>query len=246
MKSSIRTYLTVLLITGYAFSCTEKIQQITPPLLRLKTTNNIQYGGSPWQTEYVYDPMGRVGSFTLSLGTKGVFYYDEQNRYRQIDYLYRPGLSTEGETRSYTYTADGFTVRVSKMMNGNPTTELQTKVYKMNEQGHLVSIATSSPGGNELETFEYTGNNITRQQFASGLEVRYEYDNKPNPYFGLVAPDISVIRQFSRNNIIKLSNNGRTPAEVTLTYNAEGFPLKLIEANGPGEVHYTYEPVITP
>ena len=246
MKTSVRTYLTILLITGITFSCTEKIQQITPSLLRLKTTNNIQYGGSPWRTEYVYDPMGRVGSFTLSLGTKGVFYYDEQNRYKQIDYLYQPGLSTEGETRRYTYTADGFTIRVSKMMDGNPTTELQTKVYKMNAQEHLVSIATTSPGGSELETFNYTGANITRQQFASGLEVRYEYDDKPNPYFGLIAPDIGVIRQFSRNNIIKLSTSGRAPAEVSLSYNAEGFPVKLTEKNGPGEVNYTYEPVVTP
>lgn len=246
MKTSVRTYLTILLITGSAISCTEKIQQITPPLLRLKTTNNIQYGGSPWRTEYVYDPMGRVNSFSLSLGTKGLFYYDEQNRYQRIDYLYRPGISTEGETRRYTYTADGFTVRVSKMMDGNPTTELQTKVYEVDTQGHLVSITTSSPGGSELETFEYTGDNITRQQFASGLEVRYEYDDKHNPYFGLVAPDISVIRQFSRHNITKLSTNGRSPAEVSLTYSTENFPVKLTEKNGPGEVHYTYEPVVIP
>ena len=234
------------LLTIGALSCVQEVNQLAAPQLRLKTTNNVRYGGTPGSTEYVYDPTGRVASFTTSQGTKGVFAYDEQNRYKWLNYLYKPGDEKNGETHQYTYTTDGFTIKVSKLVDGNITTEISTKVYKVDGQGHLVSIATSSPWGSELETFEYTGNNITRQQFASGSEVRFEHDDKTNPYFGLMAPDIGVTRRFSRNNVVKLTTNGRTPAEVSFTYNADGFPVKLTEINGSGEVYYTYESVVTP
>lgn len=240
MSISLRIWLTVLLVTGGVIACTD--HQFVPSAsqrMRLKTTNNINSLSSPWSTEYTYDASNRVMSFTTSMGTRGLYYYDGQNRYRQFDYFYQLTDDKNGETTLLDYNPGNtiFTRKTSFIKNGNLANSLPTVEYALDGNRRLVSITTN--GNSEL--YHYTGDNITSVESGASV-TRYEYDDKPNPYYGLIAPDIGEIRRFSRNNITKISNgNGVVTSEYTYEYNAQELPTLVKQKNSQAEVRYTYE-----
>jgi hypothetical protein len=90
-------------------------------------------------------------------------------------------------------------------------------------------------------TYEYDnkGNMIKETNF-DGTEIRYEYDNNPNPFYAMrQRPDwISPFNQ-SPNNVLKSfqQNGGFTRSII---YNTLGYPAKVLE-NGSQTYEYVYQ-----
>ena len=226
-------------------ACTDRnvlpLSSPAPLSYRLKTTNNVKSQSSPFSTEYTFDLTNRVTSFTTSMGTKAMITYDGQNRYERLNYSYRLADDTNGEIIRFAYNSNDndFTQNTSFIKNGNPNGTLLSATYKFDAKKRLVSMVKDG----SVETYRYTGDNITRVDYiANGYTstTMYEYDDKLNPYYGLIAPDIGAIRRFSRNNSTKIIN-GTAAIEYVYQYNAQGLPIKITKNDGTLEVLLTYE-----
>jgi hypothetical protein len=216
--------------------------------MRLKTTNNINFGGFPFSTTYTYDANNRVAYFTTSIGSQGVFQYDAQGRYRLLDYFPNAADTQNGDETSFIYNTNdnGMRVLTGGLVNGSYTTTRETLYYLADANKRITSYNNGGSSNYAGETYYYTGDNITRIDVISGHSVEvflYEYDSNPNPYYGLIAPDIGAVRRFSRNNVTKITNQttGKVNAVYTYTYNGSGLPITLQDSNSSGQVHYTYE-----
>ncbi|MBD2755392.1 RHS repeat protein [Spirosoma validum] len=221
---------------------------ISPLKVRLKTTDNVNFGGFPFKTEYNYDANNRVTSFTTSIGSKGVYQYDEQNRYKLFDYYPNASDQTVAEETYFVYnTSDNnFQANTGVLRNGFFEGVRESRNYILNANKRVLQFTGFANMIYNGEVYDYTGDNITSVGFVSTRVVEkynYEYDDKPNTYYGLIAPDISGLRRFSRNNVTKIirDNDKVVIAEYTYEYNAQGLPTKMKEKNGPGQVIYTYE-----
>lgn len=246
MTTNLRIFLIGMLLTCSLLACTDhRLRPLSPSNLRLRTTNNINSPSSPFSTEYNYGPNNRVTSFTTSLGTRGVFTYGERDQYRQFDYFYQLTDESRGERTRFQYSQDEKTLTVSSnfFQNGNHGSTFQTTTYELDADRRLLSSYTGDGPTSVASTYRYTGGNITNQRTVAGRTVNsvgYEYDDKPNPYYGLIAPDIGEIRRFGRNNIIKITN-GTAITEYVYEYNAQGLPTKASRKGGSEEVRFTYE-----
>lgn len=94
-----------------------------------------------------------------------------------------------------------------------------------------------------------TGENITTANSVSGRTVllfgKLEYDDKLNPFFGLMDPNIDPIQQFSRNNRVKFTDNlTNTVTTYVYEYNQQGLPIKRTATRNENTLEvltYTYE-----
>lgn len=132
--------------------------------------------------------------------------------------------------------------------------------YALDATNHLLRFSQSlPPGGVELERSEYgyTQENITsvaqssfdgssgklRSQTSSVLA----YDDKPNPYFGLMDTALDPRLRFSANNVLTntLTSSGN-PSSIEVyryEYNPQGLPIKS-SLERSGQIYtttYTYE-----
>ena len=254
MNDNLRTLLTGVLLICSVLACTDhRLNPVAPSGLRLKTTLNVNSGSSPFNTEYTYGSNNRVTSFTTTLGTKGVFTYDEKNQYKQFNYFYQLADESRGERTLFQYSQDGnsLTVNTNFFENGNQGSIFKTTRYEFDADKRLLGSSTGDGPGSTVETstYQYTGGNITSQSIIANGTTRitaYEYDDKPNPYYGLIAPDIGEIRRFSRNNVTKITDvtpgePQRVFGEYFYEYNAQGLPQKQILRTGTQMVLFTYE-----
>lgn len=248
MAPLLRTIIT-LLVAGSVMSCIDhQTRPISPQMVRLKTTNNVNFGGFPFSTEYTYDASNRVASFVTSIGSKAVFQYDDQNRYKLFDYFPNASDLTIGEETYFVYNPNdnSFLANTGILRNGTFEGTRESRTYSLDANKRVLGFGGFQNGIFGAETYEYTGGNITSVSYTSNRvteKLNYEYDDKPNPYYGLIAPDISAVRRFSRNNVTKIirDSDGVVIAESTYEYNAQGLPTKQKDKNGIGEVIYTYE-----
>lgn len=132
--------------------------------------------------------------------------------------------------------------------------------YSFDVKKHLIHYRQSvPPAGVELDrsTYEYTHENITsvaqssfdvtsgrlRSQTSSLLE----YDDKPNPYYGLLDTTIDPQLRFSTNNVIKNAlTSSAAPSTLEVykyEYNQQGLPIKsTLDRSGKSYItNYTYE-----
>ncbi|MVM35301.1 hypothetical protein GO755_35090 [Spirosoma sp. HMF4905] len=248
MKTIFR-YCILFLFGSLALSCTDhRLRPLDSQQMRLKTSNNINFGGFPFSTTYTYDAMNRVAFFTTSIGSQGTFQYDAQGRYRLFDYFPNAADTKNGDETSFTYNTNNNNVVVytGGLFNGSYTSTRETLFYMADANKRFTSYNNGQSSSFAGEDFYYTGENITRIDVRSGHSVEtflYEYDTNPNPYYGLIAPDISSVRRFSRNNVIKITNQttGKVNAVYTYTYNELGLPTTLQNVTGSGQIQYTYE-----
>lgn len=249
MTFLLRNFLIGLLLAGSFIACTDhQFRPLAPQKVRLKITNNVNFGGVPFSTEYTYDASNRVAFFTTSIGSKGVYSYDAQNRYRLFDYYPNASDATVAEETYFVYNTNdnNFQANTGNLINGYFEGTRESLSYTVDANKRVLRFNNGGTSNYRGETYEYTGNNITSVDYISGRVVEkynYEYDDKPNPYYGLIAPDISGIRRFSRNNVTKIirDSDKAVIAEYTYEYNAQGLPIKLKDKNGVGAVIYTYE-----
>jgi hypothetical protein len=112
-------------------------------------------------------------------------------------------------------------------------------LFEYNEN-HLVAkellyLSNGTPRGWKIFDYDPKGN-LIRETDSDGNKTEYEYDNNPNPFYSM-SQRPQWISPFNKspNNVIRAI--GTTKFERTLTYNTEGFPIEILEADGKV---YTY------
>lgn len=247
MLKTIQAYLIALLLTSLFWGCDD--HRLPPPSsrFRLKTASTFSTNNQISRTDFNYDQLNRQASFTREDGSRGIFLYDEQSRYKQLD-----EFSPTDTTRTYfTYdsTSNDF---IAKTVRYNSTTGQEDVItipyYTIDVNKRLVNIKAVSGYGSPYETydFSYTGDNITREGVLWAprryYEVTFYYDDKPNPFYGLIGPNISGIQRFSRNNLTKFTTT-ISPYSVSYQYeyNSQGLPTKVTNLYTKTQTTFTYE-----
>ena len=157
----------------------------------------------PTRAEYTYDQQNRLVSSSRSDGRRRSFSYDQLNRYQQSEYT--PGSSSTNSPQNvpqrtkfiYNQNRNNFIAETYVLQSGTETLVLLS-YYSFDAANHLIQVRKTGPAGNlvRLYRYEYTGDNITTEVVGeetrpgrSPLMYFYTYDDKPNPYYGLIAPD---------------------------------------------------------
>lgn len=140
-------------------------------------------------------------------------------------------------TAPYTGTYDTYETEY-KFTNGLLT---RVNYWRVGVNGHRVVL-------DEFD-YTYTNGNITKlvcRLSGSVSEITYEYDNKLNPLYGLAQSKIgspyggtSIVQHYSRNNLVRVNGNDGIgkygniiiSETFTYTYNEQGLPVKVINAN---------------
>ncbi|GAB3752399.1 hypothetical protein [Spirosoma pomorum] len=236
-----------------------RLNDPSQPRIRLKRTISTS-PGLPGTTDFLYDKQGRQSGYVY-LGDTAKFTYDANDRVTNIRYTYVTRDNITGEQTAFTYD-DALrqirtTVSLLTTTNGQytPLRTITTSAYTLDAQNQPVSFTNTSPQTSASSSYEQTfaGGNMTRSISQSGSSYRtasdFTYDNRLNPFFGLIAPGVGDMRRFSRNNVTKLSmidNFGAStqaqPRDIyTIQYefNEQGLPTRAVS---PGVVlRYEYE-----
>lgn len=240
----------LLLMSLVVWACTD--HETDPPNadhFRLKTTNVVVRGGAPSLTEYGYDAQNRLILSRRANGPSRSFSYDAQNRYQSSEYTPPSGAVSPDNvvqrTRfMYESASKNFVAETYVVQNGIETLFLRS-YYTVDANNDVTQIRKTDPQGNlvRLYRYEYTGHNITTEIVGEEGKVGpgrgalfyfYTYDDKPNPYYGLVGPNNDLteadnnagVRRFSQNNVTRLSFT----TDVTnsyYTYNSLGLPVSV-------------------
>jgi hypothetical protein len=238
----------------------------TPSRFRLKATSDSVSGS---RIEYNYDVNNRFVSFTREDGSVGSVLYDNQNRYQQFDY--RPGPSTSTPPRNslaqrinffFKPNSKDFTTMTSFFPNGVESFAYY-RHYFFDTTSHLTLIQKAALDGfiGGYLSYEYTGDNITTEAPGPPSRINYPYyytyDDKPNPYYGLITPySLSTpggqfesyrwsAHQYSRNNVTE----ARYVTQIfpsRYKYNNQGLPIQQTDFSDGGrritaQITFTYE-----
>ena len=229
------------------------------PRLRLKRTISTS-PGLPGTTDFLYDQQGRQSGYVY-LGDTARFTYDANDRITSILYAYVTRENVTGEQTVFTYDNAQRQVRTTLSLlttvNGQytPLRAIKTSTYTMDDQNQPIRFTDTSPqsGGSSAYEQTFASGNLTRTLSQSGSSDRlasdYTYDNRLNPFLGLIGPGVGDMRRFSRNNVLKLSmiDHFGTPSQgqprdvysVQYEFNEQGLPTR---ATSPGVVlRYEYE-----
>lgn len=258
MKYSIQPWLLIVCLLSVLAACTDhRLGELAPDRLRLKRTVST-IPGFPGTTVFTYDSQGRENSFTYE-GYEGRFTYDNQNRVRVYNYI-KSDSPNASELYSFNYLGAD-TVRVFRsaalLSQGeySPRTRLRDYYYLLNSAKQPVFVSDAAPSaGPEYHNgvFTYSGGNLIRREDISYARspvygADHQYDNKINPFYGLIAPGITEQRQYSQNNIVKSTYTpdvryptlNQTVDVVTYEYNTQGYPTSATSSGG--KVTFEYE-----
>ncbi|RYC69846.1 hypothetical protein [Spirosoma sordidisoli] len=270
------TGLTISLFLGLS-ACTQNqslVEPEPPQLLRLGATRTNDPGqprlrlkrtvstspGLPGITEFLYDQQGRQSGYVY-LGDTATFTYDANDRITSILYSYTTRENVTGEQTIFAYDDAQREVRATLSLlttiNGQyaPLRAIKTSVYRMDGQNQPIGFTDTSPQSGASSAYEQTfaGGNLSRTISQAGSSSRvasdFTYDNRSNPFFGLIGPGIGDMRRFSRNNVLKLSmiDNFGSPTQaqprdvytIQYEFNEQGLPTRAVS---PGVVlRYEYE-----
>lgn len=254
MPKPIQICLTAWLVISAFWGCTDHLSRPLSPLrLRLKTYNQGYSDGSSIATNYVYDSQNRLVTYDRQYGPRGTITYDDQNRHQQIDEV---ELNSSRRT-NYTYQPDA---------QGTLVTEKQyydtqvfgllstTNTYVFDSNNRLIrstSVAENTlPGYNpKTTTYTYTNGNITKIEETSGQVVNtttYEFDDKPNPFYGLATFQFPINAfALNRNNFTRYKSfyNDMPMTDFTFIYeyNAQGLPISRRVDTLEGVDTFVYE-----
>ncbi|MBN8824014.1 MULTISPECIES: hypothetical protein [unclassified Spirosoma] len=239
-------------------------ESLAPVRLRLK---NVQ--GNSVNTTYTYDNQNRLATITKADGSFGVFAYGDPdkkfvNTDAEKDFTYfilysNPADRTTGEITRLPQTLNGTNFQADTYPLVNSKLFLSWKsrytTYSFDANKHVTSIFrySTAPTGDSY-SYTYTGENITKNitRLSGGHFVSsytFDYDDKINPFYGLLDPGLADIQAFSRSNVVTTAYTSEPsiPNPVTAykyEYNAQGLPIKRTVKQGVnvGEVlTYTYE-----
>ena len=229
------------------------------PRLRLKRTISTS-PGLPGTTDFLYDRQGRQSGFVY-LGDTAKFTYDANDRITNILFAYATRDNITGEQTVFTYDDAQRQVRTTLSLlttiNGQytPLRAIKTASYTMDDQNQPVRFTDVSPQSGASSAYEQTfaSGNLARTVSQSGNSDRtasdYTYDDRLNPFMGLIGPGVGDMRRFSRNNVLKLSmidklgtsseGQPRDIYSIQYEFNEQGLPTRAVS---PGVVlRYEYE-----
>jgi hypothetical protein len=229
------------------------------PRLRLKRTISTS-PGLPGTTEFLYDQQGRQSGYVY-LGDTAKFTYDADDRITNILLAYLTRDNITGEQTVFTYDNAQRQVRATLSLlttvNGQytPLRSIKISTYSLDDKNQPVSFTDTAPqsGGSSVYEQTFDSGNMTRSVSQSGSSNQvasdFTYDNRLNPFFGLIGPGIGDMRRFSRNNVLKLSmidkfgspsqGQPRDIYSIQYEFNEQGLPTRAVS---PGVVlRYEYE-----
>ncbi len=236
MSRIIRIQLTALLLINTLWGCTDHSSRpLTPLRLRLKTTTSANFDGTTTQNSFTYDAQNRLIAYSEGNDTRGTITYNAQNQYQRIDFV--RGSATYRTDFTYQTFAGGsrsVTAVTNQVFQNGVTGLADTRTYSFDANNRLTrssyAPAGSTPIGETISIYTYTGENITQVQANAIRTVAtylYEFDDKPNPFYGLVGAGIDEVRRYSRNNLVKYTPVPSASYIYSYEYNAQGLPTKI-------------------
>jgi hypothetical protein len=241
MYSKLRIFATILFLASSLFACSDhRLRPLSPLRQRIKTIERVNVS----TTTYTYDESNRVASYISSYGTRGLFYYDEQSRYSRYDMITIAKGEDKGRRYRFVYnTADlGFTVG-DYDFDGARETRFQNNYFGVDGNKKVTSFSVEVNNPYEAQTYQYTGDNLTSGTFFLGrtrANRTFEFDDKPNPYYGLITPDDALYLAYSRNNVVKVTEDG-VVIDYVYQYNEQGLPVQVSRKDGSVLTRFTYE-----
>jgi lipoprotein len=128
------------------------------------------------------------------------------------------------ETFEYEYDTEGRLVKVISYIPYNPQKHITKIEYISN------SIIKETESNGNVITYTVSNGNLIKSEGRKGI-LTYEYDNKNNwkhnDFFKTIKPDYFLNSGYSRNNMIKYSDNGNEESK-SIEYNSAGYPIKII------------------
>lgn len=241
MTTLLRTLIITSLVAGLLMACADHQLRPTAPLrLRLKTIFYSNANDSLARQDYTYDANNRLATITTPSGSKIVYEYDEQNRYKKYS-TSNPAYPMNDEVTQFVYNYSNYTndfqVFIGARQQGDYTVDANKRILK---------FTSFQVGFYQNETYSYTGDNVTTIEYRLGSstsKTNFEYDTHPSPFYGLAGPGFTAEQSLSRNNVTKLTYpaSGDT-VEIQYEYNAQGLPIKQKIGTIPtSERVYTYE-----
>lgn len=264
LSNVIKCFTLLLFLNMVLGSCTDHRQgELSPNRLRLKRTIST-YPGFPGTTEFAYDGAGRESGFTYG-NYIGSFTYN--SRGQVATYIYAGPVSSvangyttyEGDYNEFSYSSptnltvyNGPLVAVNGNYVSDRTFARRVYTYTLDGQSRTLSQYNTpvSAGGQDLATSDYTysGDNIVKEANRSCSRctpstTAYQFDDKSNPFYGLIGPGITEVRRSSRHNVIRsvyaFAPQPDQETVISYEYNAQGYPTKATSSGG--EVRFEYE-----
>ncbi|ARK09177.1 hypothetical protein A6C57_01925 [Fibrella sp. ES10-3-2-2] len=219
-------------------------------------TTEFEYGSNGKVSRAIY-----VGHDSGRGAPKGLFAYNASNQLVTYDYQY-PYVDSQGFSGEQTV----FSYSPQNNGPGQPMVDIlfaQTDFVKPDGARQLLKHTTSTliggvvntvrteatTAGSSATTDEYTveSGNLTAIKALTGPD-QYEtftFDTKPNPFFGLVGPDITPVRRYSRNNVteatVRYSSGSVRTYTISYTYNDQGLPVTAQTSNTSSRILFEYE-----
>ncbi|WP_375446694.1 hypothetical protein [uncultured Fibrella sp.] len=234
-KAPALLFLFLTYTIGTLTSCQDHREEVEPVRFRLKkTVSTSAIRGNTKDTTtilYTYNAKGQLGSETsVETSTYGplryvknaTFTYNAQGQLTQINAEYSGNFSGFDRTE-YTYDSAGNIMLETKLRNFDKSQPSNYQVIDKTEYTYDGSLfpatATNSYG---TTRYTYLNGNIS-SKIVQGSTL-FQYDDKPNPYYGVIRADGILSRLFSVNNQIDI---GIVEPRHVLTYNAAGLLVRL-------------------
>ena len=261
MVTSFKSWMAVLGLVMSLSACMD--HQVggpqAPARLRLKTV-----GGST----YTYDSQNRLTLISHSTGARLEYSYKDAEQRPSL--FRRYDITSGGQTNGTPYTISygpGSVLVQQRLSDFTPpaipgTVVLTNYQYLIDANNRLTALNTLRGDigrSNFYNEYSSTGDNITKGIFRfgpssfattpTGNDV-YAYDDKVNPYFGMVGQSTNDIRPFSRNNLVKVTAQRIDPAtsevKTTITeyeyeYNQQNLPIRIRQKGHSEWTTLTYE-----
>ena len=203
MLTNLRIFLLGMILAGSVLSCTDHL----PPVpaapasgrFRLKTLEKVNLS----TTMFNYDQGNRLLSYNS--GTFQYF-YDEQSRISRYD-LAIPSNTIAYDSKRFTYYPNSNSFDIGfYTFNGFSENKYETRFFTVDGNKQITGFTNDGQSAYMAQSYQYTGGNITKAVFTVGRtqETRvYEFDSKPNPYYGSMVPGVDDFLTYSRNNVTK-------------------------------------------
>ena len=149
------------------------------------------------------------------------------------EYTYSNGkltkLVADEETFEYEYDNKGRLNKVTAYTNIN-----DKHISKLEYISDSVIKETDYRG--DVSIYTFSNGNLIKSEERKGI-LTYEYDNKNNwkhnDFFKTIEPDYILKSDYSRNNIIRWTDDYRKSEQHnTIEYNSAGYPIKITSSEG--------------
>lgn len=200
---------------------------------------------------YTYDNMGRLASFNSQQGKVCCFTTGQTTvlKYNQLGQLISVEGLPNGDTTgqffayldTYEYDSKGNPVLIKNYTS--PIYQQTPLVYRSDDKhdydatGLLIKSTISNPSSQAVYDYVYSnGNMISIKDNDRSTTNTYQYDDKPNPFYGLLSSSLRTPATsiYSKNNVISTG--------ATYTYDSAGIIVKAVSSDPKLRIDmYEYE-----